>query len=548
MKKILHLFTLLGAFSVLSCGVLQSQDNTPAEPQALPPTEAASGETPPAPDAQPASDTTAGDDEKPAKPEKKKRKSRDRASASRASGEIVTFFSDAIVPKDKKVESAVAVFGDVRVDGSANEAVAVIGSVTANSKVHEAVSIVGSTTVNGGAREAVAVVGNVYVNSHVTGQVVAVGGGVELGPDARVDGQVVALGGGIKRDESAIIGGEIVEMKLFNDINGFNVWITQAIAKGRLLAFDSALVWAWIIAGGFLLCYLLTALFVPKAVTAGAEALEQRPGGAFLAALLTAIIAPILVVLLAATGVGIFILVFAKLALALVGKAAFLAWIGHRARITHPLFAVLFGGVALALLYCVPVLGIVMWKFSSFLGAGMVVYAALLALRRRRDERDAARVEMAAAAAANPAQSGEPPVITGTEIVTSQTAASFATRAGFWVRAGALLIDFVLIAIVANVCHMGVLMLPLFAVYCVVMWALRGTTIGGIICGLKVVRLDGRRVDWVTAIVRALGGFISVAPAGLGFIWAAFDDERQAWHDKIAGTVVVYAPKGQSLV
>jgi len=33
----------------------------------------------------------------------------------------------------------------------------------------------------------------------------------------------------------------------------------------------------------------------------------------------------------------------------------------------------------------------------------------------------------------------------------------------------------------------------------------------------------------------------------LGFIWIAFDPEKQSWHDKIAGTVVVRT-KGVSLV
>jgi uncharacterized RDD family membrane protein YckC len=36
--------------------------------------------------------------------------------------------------------------------------------------------------------------------------------------------------------------------------------------------------------------------------------------------------------------------------------------------------------------------------------------------------------------------------------------------------------------------------------------------------------------------------------AGLGFFWIAFDHERQAWHDKIAGTVVVRVPKTVPLV
>ena len=80
------------------------------------------------------------------------------------------------------------------------------------------------------------------------------------------------------------------------------------------------------------------------------------------------------------------------------------------------------------------------------------------------------------------------------------------------------------------------------------MWKLKGTTIGGIVCGLKVLRIDQRELDWATAIVRALGCFLSLVVGGLGFIWVAFDDEKQSWHDKIAGTTVVRVPKGVSLV
>jgi uncharacterized RDD family membrane protein YckC len=86
------------------------------------------------------------------------------------------------------------------------------------------------------------------------------------------------------------------------------------------------------------------------------------------------------------------------------------------------------------------------------------------------------------------------------------------------------------------------------AVYGAVMWKLRGTTVGGIVFDLHVVRLDGRPLDWETAIVRALGCFLSLAIAGLGFLWIAFDHQKQAWHDKIAGTVVVRVAKGRPLV
>ena len=90
--------------------------------------------------------------------------------------------------------------------------------------------------------------------------------------------------------------------------------------------------------------------------------------------------------------------------------------------------------------------------------------------------------------------------------------------------------------------------LPALALYAACLWRLRGTTIGGIILGLKVVRLDDRPMDWTTSVVRALSCFLSLVAAFLGFIWIAFDAEKQAWHDKIAGTIVVRSPRGLSLI
>jgi uncharacterized RDD family membrane protein YckC len=90
--------------------------------------------------------------------------------------------------------------------------------------------------------------------------------------------------------------------------------------------------------------------------------------------------------------------------------------------------------------------------------------------------------------------------------------------------------------------------LLLLATYGAIMWKLKGTTVGGIVCDLKVVRIGGGPLDWGTAVVRALGCFLSLVVAGLGFIWIAVDREHQAWHDKIAGTVVVRVPKGVGLV
>jgi len=113
----------------------------------------------------------------------------------------------------------------------------------------------------------------------------------------------------------------------------------------------------------------------------------------------------------------------------------------------------------------------------------------------------------------------------------------------------ALLLDSLLVGFLMSVLHhVAHLELLALAAYGAVMWKLRGSTIGGIVFDLQVVRLDGRPIDWETAIVRALGCFLSLAVAGLGFFWIAFDQGKQAWHDKIAGTAVVRVAKGAALL
>ena len=66
--------------------------------------------------------------------------------------------------------------------------------------------------------------------------------------------------------------------------------------------------------------------------------------------------------------------------------------------------------------------------------------------------------------------------------------------------------------------------------------------------GLKVVRLDGQPVTFVVALVRALACLLSMFVFFLGFLWIAWDREKQGWHDKIAGTVVVRLSKNMPLV
>jgi uncharacterized RDD family membrane protein YckC len=68
-----------------------------------------------------------------------------------------------------------------------------------------------------------------------------------------------------------------------------------------------------------------------------------------------------------------------------------------------------------------------------------------------------------------------------------------------------------------------------------------GQTWGRRIVGIKVVRVDSGDVP---GIGRALGRqlFAQIISANilyLGYLWMIWDKDRQTWHDKVAGTIVV---------
>jgi uncharacterized RDD family membrane protein YckC len=465
--------------------------------------------------------------------------------------EIVNVGSDSFLAKDHKADSVVAVFGSATSEGEVSDAV---------------VSIFGNTRVTGPAGDAaVAVFGNVYVNSKIGDSAVAVFGNVELGPDAEV-GEVVAVGGKVIRDPKAIVHGQVNNVSFgghFSDFGWLQNWIANCALYFRPLAFAPGLMWAWWIALGFLAFYVVLALLFAKGVTKCVDTFEQRPGFSILSALLTVLLAPVAMILLAITGIGIAVIPFLAAGLffaALFGKVVMLAWLGRRlAKLLgsdHPALAVLLGGVILLFLYTVPVLGLVLYKLLGWIGLGVVVYTLMLGMKR---EKPAAPPVVppapgATATPGDPAAPGLPVAVAAPPVITAVTL----PRAGFWIRTAALLLDAILVAMLCTMLngiftfgshvHIRSDLLPALAVYGAVMWKLKGTTVGGIVCGLKVVRLDDRPIDWGTAIVRALGCFLSLIVLGLGFIWVAFDDHRQSWHDKIAGTTVVRMPKGVSLV
>lgn len=152
-------------------------------------------------------------------------------------------------------------------------------------------------------------------------------------------------------------------------------------------------------------------------------------------------------------------------------------------------------------------------------------------------------------APAAPAMAAPPPRIAAPMVSLSEMDPGAALRVGFWPRIGAALIDCLVVGFV-NALTFGEMrsFWLLLGAYHLVMWAWKGTTLGGAVLGLRIVRLDGRRVDWSVSAVRMLGSLVSLLPLGFGFFWVAWDDQFQSWHDRIAGTTIVKVDHTKALI
>ncbi len=129
--------------------------------------------------------------------------------------------------------------------------------------------------------------------------------------------------------------------------------------------------------------------------------------------------------------------------------------------------------------------------------------------------------------------------------------------AGFWIRFAAKILDYIVIRIFSFIIMMimgklarhGVewqlfggfiftyLILPI--IYFPFMHARFGQSLGKMATGLQVVRSDGEKLSYGRALARFLAEIISVMTIYVGFIMAAFDDEKRALHDHICDTRVI---------
>lgn len=506
-------------------------------------------------------------------------------------GEIVGVFQDVHVRPDETTNNVVAIFGSTRVEGPVRDsAVSIFGAATILSPVEG---------------DVITVFGDCTIAEDVSGDVVCVFGALRVESGVTIHGDLVSVGGPAHLADTARVRGEMVPVPI-PAVRLLGPWVRENLLRGRLYPHDDPATWTFV--GVMLVFSLLGAAIFRRPVNAGVDVLTRRPGSAFAHGLLGAILVPPALFLLLVTVVGVLALPFAWAGILIatfLGVVALHRFCGAQLGIANPTLALVLGHVLFSALYALPYLGFLIWGGVMTFGFGITLTAWGEARRERRVNGAAKRgrpppaTDSPSVPASAPAPVGlasppptpapispgaafappieatapepgratatredaeppstetsAPPQVTAAPGV--QPAAALPPtiptdfeRADFWPRLGAAALDFALIAVVHGLILPFVPFLALWFVYHIAFWAWRGTTLGGVVLNLRIVRLDGRTVDLGVAIVRALGAVMSFLPAGLGFLWVIWDAEKQSWHDKIAGTVIARLPRGQPLI
>ncbi len=447
--------------------------------------------------------------------------------------EVVRFGSDAVVRADEEVGEFVVIFGSGTIDGRVRGNAVVIG-------------------------------GNAKVNGQIDGNLVVPLGSVELGPKARVKENMVVVGGSLKADPDSkvegdrqVISWEAIE-RTVPPVVGAKNWIMHGLILGRPLPHQSG--WWWWAALACAVVYLLTALIFRQPIAASVGVLESQPVGSFFMGVLMFVLFVPLLLLLAATVVGLIVVPFvfcAAIVAFVFGKIAVYRLVGEQvgkqtgfSLLQQPVIALLTGIAILYLAYMIPIVGFLIWGIAAPLGFGAVILAAFRAFRSEGGKTASSGnpVTPSGVVAESGQTTAEPPLIGRAGANASGGDLTLLPRAGFWIRFLATFLDLLLVGALTSVLHFPPFTLLAWVAYHIGMWAWKGTTIGGVVFGLKIVRRDGRPVNFAVALVRSLASFFSALVLFVGFFWAGWNREKQSWHDMIAGTIVVKMPKGVSLL
>jgi uncharacterized RDD family membrane protein YckC len=405
-------------------------------------------------------------------------------------------------------------------------------TVAEGDTVNDLVVIGGDAEINGKVRgDLVVVLGNVTMSetAEIRGELVVVGGTLTAPPEARIDGDRVVIGA----NEAIVPGLQWLHRPI--------EWVARIGMTARPFPYQYG--WSWIIAGIFLLLYILASVLFPRSIERTLQVLDMRPGGSFLTGLLALMLVVPLVIFLVVSVIGIVlvpVIVFGMMVAFFFGKIVVYRYAGQQIGtqlglefLRKPLVALLLGAALFYALYMIPILGFVVWAAIAPLALG----AALLAFFKRFST---PRPAPAPVDIQTPLP-GPPPPLSNPQPTGAMSFSPYAgPRVGFWYRLIGTVIDAVLVgAVLAMLEIEGAAFLLIWVVYHVGMWTWKGQTIGAMILRTKVVRMDGQPLDFATALVRALSAFISAAALFVGFFWAGWTKDRQSWHDRIAGTTVV---------
>ncbi|MDY7037753.1 MAG: RDD family protein, partial [Thermodesulfobacteriota bacterium] len=77
------------------------------------------------------------------------------------------------------------------------------------------------------------------------------------------------------------------------------------------------------------------------------------------------------------------------------------------------------------------------------------------------------------------------------------------------------------------------------ATYTTLMLGKYDATLGKMACKIKVITSDGGKVSYARALGRHFAEFLSAIILSIGYIIAAFDDQKRSLHDRICNTRVI---------
>jgi len=443
------------------------------------------------------------------KSSRKEKRSRDRSRIHSDNRDVFLMGTDLTQAPGESARNIVLIGGDLEMGGSVDYDVVVIG-------------------------------GDVRITGKVGHDVTVIGGSLTLEKDAIVEGDVVNIGGKFLSSSTSGIRKRFV----FSAPPSLG-WVEGYLREGPLLGRPLVLgqfKWIWSTAGVLFLFHALLLFLFAAPIRKSMTAVEAQPIASFFAGLglLISIPAVILLLLISVLGILAIPIFFAALLGALIlGKITVYAYLGSqllrlvRGNATPPLLlALTLGTVAFYLLYAIPILGFMVWGTASVLALGAVFITIINSLRR-----EAPPVPVAVGISSAGSVPGAPTTPDDWVVM---------VRAGFWRRFLATFLDSLIFIFLVSA--IGPFALPFWVAYHVILWTWKGTTIGGIVMGIKVIRINGSELTLAVAVVRSLSSFFSALVLFLGFFWVAWDREKQSWHDKIAGTVIVKVPKTLSLV